>query len=79
MYSLKSIADAFNAGGEVNFSNIPNGSTAQDDAWRTIFSTAIGTLKLEKGATSRTGNAGTIATLGYTTLTSSYPSDLHRY
>ena len=63
----------FNAGGEIHLTfQHPNGSSAQDDAWRTIFSTAIGTLKLEKGATSRTGNAGTIATLGYTSLTSSY-------
>ena len=63
----------FNAGGEVHLTfQHPNGSTAQDNAWRTIFSTAIGTLKLEKGAISRTGNAGTIAALAYTSLTSSY-------
>lgn len=63
----------FNAGGEIHLTfQHASGTTAQDDAWRTIFNTAIGTLKLEKGATSRTGNAGTIATLGYTTLTSSY-------
>ena len=63
----------FNAGGEVHLTfQHPNGSSAQDNDWRDIFNNKIGTLKLEKGAISRTGSQGTIASLGYTTLTSSY-------
>ncbi len=63
----------FNTGGEVHLTfQHPNGSSAQDDAWRDIFNNKVGTLKLQKGSISRSGSAGTIAALGYTTLTSSY-------
>ena len=65
----------FNTGGEIHLTfQHPNTGTssAQDDAWRTIFNTAIGTLKLQKGSISRTGSSGTIAAFGYTSLTGSY-------
>jgi len=67
-------ADAFfNTGGEVHLTfQHPNGATAQDNDWRDIFNNKIGTLKLEKAAISRTGSSGTIAALGYTTLTGAY-------
>ena len=65
----------FNTGGEIHITfQHPNTGTssAQDNAWRTIFNTAIGTLKLQKTSIARTGSSGTIAAFGYTSLTSSY-------
>ena len=63
----------FNTGGEVHLTfQHPNGTSSQDNDWRDIFSTKIGTLKLGKDYTSRTGSTGTTPTFGYTGLTSSY-------
>ena len=63
----------FNTGGEIHLTfQHASGSSAQDDAWRTIFNTAIGTLKLQKTSMARTGSSGTIAAFGYTSLTTSY-------
>lgn len=67
-------ADAFfNTGGEVHLTfQHPNGTSDQDNDWRDIFNNKIGTLKLEKAAINRTGSSGTIAALGYTSLTGTY-------
>lgn len=63
----------FNTGGEIHLTfQHPNGSSSQDNAWRTIFNTAMGTIKLQKGSISRSGSSGTIAAFGYTSLTGSY-------
>tara|TARA_B100000886_G_scaffold279457_1_gene203502 strand:+ start:521 stop:1438 length:918 start_codon:yes stop_codon:yes gene_type:complete len=63
----------FNTGGEIHITfQHASGSTDQDNNWRDIFNNKIGTFKLGKTATSRTGNGGTIAAFGYTSLTSSY-------
>ena len=63
----------FNTGGEIHITfQHASGSTAQDNAWRTIFNTAIGTLKLQKTSIARTGSSGTIAAFGYTSLTGTY-------
>lgn len=73
-FASQTAADGyFNSGGEVHLTfQHPNGSTDQDNDWRDIFNNKIGTLKLEKAAISRTGSSGTIAALGYTSLTGSY-------
>jgi hypothetical protein len=63
----------FNTGGEIHLTfQHPNGSTSQDNDWRDIFNNKIGTLKLGKTYTQRTGSSGTIATVAYTSLTTSY-------
>lgn len=60
----------FNTGGEIHLTfQHPNGSTAQDNDWRDIFNNKIGTLKLGKTYTSRTGSSGTTPVFGYTSLT----------
>lgn len=62
----------FNTGGEIHITmQHPNGATAQDNDWRDIFNNKIGTLKLGKTSTSRTGSSGTTPVFGYTGLTSS--------
>lgn len=63
----------FNTGGEIHITfQHPTGTNAQDNDWRDIFANKIGTLKLGKSATNRTGSSGTTPAFGYTGLTSSY-------
>ena len=73
-FADRTAAEAFfNTGGEVHLTfQHPNGATAQDVDWRSIFSTKIGTLKLGKDYTSRTGSSGVTPAFGYTGLTSTY-------
>lgn len=60
----------FNTGGEIHLTfQHPNGTSSQDNDWRDIFNNKIGTLKLGKDYVQRTGSSGTIATVGYTSLT----------
>jgi hypothetical protein len=60
----------FNTGGEIHLTfQHPNGTTSQDNDWRDIFNNKIGTLKLGRNYVQRTGSSGTIATVGYTSLT----------
>lgn len=60
----------FNAGGElrIRFGH-PNGATPQDDAWRSAFSTSIGTISVTARNASRTGSGGSASGLGYYELT----------
>lgn len=63
----------FNTGGEIHLTfQHASGSTSQDVDWRDIFANKVGTLKLQKTSTARTGSAGTFAAFGYTSLTGSY-------
>jgi hypothetical protein len=73
-FSSRTHAEAFfNTGGEVHVTfQHPNGTTSQDVDWRDIFANKIGTLKLGKTTTTRTGSSGSTPAFGYTGLTSSY-------
>jgi hypothetical protein len=73
-FSSQVALDAFfNTGGEIHLTfQHASGSSAQDVDWRAIFSTKVGTLKLQKTSIARTGSSGTFASFGYTSLTSSY-------
>lgn len=63
----------FNTGGEIHLTfQHASGSTAQDNDWRDIFNNKIGTLKLGKTSTTRTGSSGTLAAFGYTSLSGTY-------
>jgi len=68
-------ADAFfNTGGEIHLSfTHPNGSTDQDNNWRDIFTTKIGTIKVGLSTLTRSGSGGTISgSATYAGLTTSY-------
>jgi len=69
-------ADAFfNTGGEIHCSMThPTGAGAQDVDWRAILQTKIGTMKMSRASFTRTGSAGTVFNVGYTSLTGTYQS-----
>lgn len=73
-FASQAAADAFfNTGGEIHLSfTHPNGSTDQDNNWRDIFTTKIGTIKMGLSTLTRSGSGGTISGNAYTSLNSSY-------
>tara|TARA_R110000772_G_scaffold134995_1_gene243643 strand:- start:95 stop:502 length:408 start_codon:yes stop_codon:yes gene_type:complete len=52
----------------------PTGTGAQDVDWRAILQTKIGTMKMSRASFTRTGSAGTVFNVGYTSLTGTYQS-----
>lgn len=56
----------FNSGGElrIRFGH-PNGTSGQDDVWRTIFGSSIGTITMTARDARRSGSQGAASGLGY--------------
>ncbi len=73
-YASQVASDAFfNTGGEIHLSfTHPNGSSDQDNNWRAIFTTKVGTIKMGLSTLTRSGSGGTISGISYTGLNSSY-------
>jgi hypothetical protein len=62
----------FNAGGQIRLRfGHPNGSSAQDVSWRDVLTTGIGTVTMTGSGLSRSGNLGTVSSLGYFQMTAS--------
>lgn len=65
----------FNSGGQLRIDgDHPNSGAqpTQDDNWRYIFATAMGTVLLGRDATTRSGTSGTPAAIGFYDLTNTF-------